>query len=120
MELNLGVYELIGAVAELDLEFQTNEGGPCFCYSNEQLPFYYSHSGNFHWPGGAKAPLGPNEAPPLKFCAKLDLVKFCAKLRSSFSLAAGGSGAPAAQVVGYGSSSIDPVPRGREGAGYAG
>jgi len=24
------------------------------------------------------------------------------------------------QVVGYGSSSIDPVPRGREGAGYAG
>jgi len=50
----------------------------------------------------------------------LDLVKFCAKLRSSFSLAVGGSGAPTAQVVGYGSSSIDPVPRGREGAGYIG
>ena len=34
----------------------------------------------------------------------LDLVKFCAKLRSSFSLAVGGSGAPTAQV------SRPPVP----------
>ena len=39
--------------------------GPLFCYSNEQYPFYYSRSGNFHWPGGSRPPLGPNEAPPM-------------------------------------------------------
>ena len=34
-------------------------GGPLFCYSNEQYPFYYSHSGNFHWPGGPTGPPWP-------------------------------------------------------------
>ena len=65
-------------LAELDLEFQTNEGGRHSFATVINSSHFTIHVVGLFIGQGAKAPLGPNEAPPVGVASAVATAKYAA------------------------------------------